>query len=350
MSDVYKIFGGPGSPYSHKVRSVFRYRRIPHTWAVPQGEFSGGGALGSDAAIDGEETDLQKAAKGVVPVVKFPDGSYKADSTPLIYELETRHSGRSVVPPHKGLAFLSHLIEDMADEFLPMPMFFYRWTDDQVWCGRRQMAGWLGAINDEDLDEAAQSFLDRQAGQLAGARNLDPGQMELAYDTFLNIMEEQLRHNLYLFGTRPSLADFGIYGQLTQYAVDPKVCTWMKDKAVRTYQWVHHVDDLSGIEGTWFEPEEALNERLAGFLRYVAEFYLPMGELLTQVAGTDDLEGVANGMKYRVKTFLGLKAELAALSSADLDTIRHMLEETGCWDALQFKDGEEGKVVSVRML
>jgi glutathione S-transferase len=350
MTEPYKIFGGPGSPYSHKVRSVFRYRRIRHTWAVPRGEFSGGGTLGSDAAVGKEVTDLQKAAKGVVPVVKFPDGSYKADSTPLIYELEKRHEGRSVIPPDKGLAFLSHLIEDMADEFLPMPMFFYRWTDDQVWCGRRQMAGWLGAVNDDVLDAAAQSFLDRQAGQLAGARTLDPERMKLAYDSFLEVMEEQLRHNLFLFGSRPSLADFGIYGQLTQYAVDPKVCNWMKDKAVRTYQWVHLVDDLSGVEGNWFEPDEVLNERLEGFLSYVAEFYLPMAELLTQVAGTDDLEGLANGMKYRVKTFLGLKAELAALAPADVATIKPILEKTGCWEALQFKDGEATKVVAIELL
>lgn len=350
VSDVYKIFGGPGSPYSHKVRSVFRYRRIPHTWTVPRGEFSGGGTLGSDAAEGVSATDLQKAAKGVVPVVKFPGGSYKADSTPLIYALEERHEGRSVIPPHKGLAFLSHLIEDMADEFLPMPMFYYRWTDDQVWCGRRQMAGWLGAVGDKELDEAATSFLERQAGQLANARNLDPEKMALAYDRFLSVMEEQLKHDLFLFGSRPSLADFGIYGQLTQYAVDPKVCNWMKDKAVRTYQWVHLVDDLSGVEGEWYEPEDVLNERLAGFLAYVAEFYLPMAQLLTEVAGTDDLEGLANGMKYRVKTFLGLKAELAALSPADVATIKPILEETGCWDALQFKDGEASKVVPIALL
>lgn len=351
MSDVYNIFGGPGSPYSHKVRSVFRYRRIPHTWSVPRGEFSGGGTLGSDAAVGEAATDLQKAAKGVVPVVKFPDGSYKADSTPLIYELEKRHEGRSVIPPHKGLAFLSHLIEDMADEFLPMPMFFYRWTDDQVWCGRRQMAGWLGAVSDAELEEAAQSFLDRQAAQLsAGLSKLDPERMKVAYDRFLEVMEHQLKHDLFLFGSRPSLADFGIYGQLTQYAVDPKVCNWMKDKAVRTYQWVHLVDDLSGVEGNWFEPEEALNERLEGFLSYVAEFYLPMAELLTQVAGTDDLEGLANGMKYRVKTFLGLKAELVALASADVATIKPILEKTGCWEALQFREGEAEKVVAVELL
>jgi glutathione S-transferase len=345
MTTRYQIFGGPGSPYSHKLRSVFRYRRIPHTWCVPQGEFSGGGTLGSDdETADGSH--LARAKKGVVPVVLYPDGNYWADSTPIIYELESRHSERSVIPPHPGLAFLSHLIEDMADEFLPLPMFHYRWTDDRVWCSRRQMFGWNGASSDADLEKSAQAFLDRQVGQLAGgALKREP--MQRAYERFLEMIEDQLRHSLFLFGTRPALADFGLYGQLTQYAVDPTVCAVLKEQAVRTYQWCHFMDDLSGIEGDWSEPEAPLTDQLGAFLRYTAEFYLPMAQALTQNFGTGNLERAANGMSYRVKTFLGLKGELAALSADDVRLIKPALVDAGCWDALQFNEGEAESVVPI---
>ena len=347
MTKPYCIFAGPGSPYSHKVRAVFRYRRIAHQWSVPQGAFSGGGTLGSDT--QDETSHLQKADKGVVPVVLFPDGTYHADSTPIIYALEERHEGRSVMPPHPAMAFLSHLIEDCADEFLPMPMFYYRWTEDQDWCGRRQMAGWHGAIDDKTLDEVSQAFLTRQAGQLANARALNPDNMAKAYDQLLEAMEGQLKERLYLFGSRPSLADFGLYGQLTQYAVDPKVCNWMKDKAVRTYQWVHLVDDLSGIEGEWFEPEECLTPELASHLRLVSQTYLPMVEMFTQAADLKALGTRANGMTYRVRCFLQLKAELAALNELDRALIQPMLEETGCWEALQFKPGEAENAAPIEM-
>lgn len=351
MTTPYKIFGGPGSPYSHKVRAAFRYKRIPHTWTIPQGEFSGGGTLGSDGDgnDEGRGSHLRKAAKGVVPVVLYPDGSYKADSTPLILELDALHADRKIVPPNLGIAFLAHLIEDMADEFLPIPMFHYRWTDDKEWCGRRQMFGWNGPSSDEELDEKAQAFLDRQVGQLSRGAGGGPQRelMEAAWIRFMEVMEDQLRHALFLFGTRPSLAEFGIYGQLTQYTVDPTVSTMMKERAVRSYQWTHYVDDLSGIEGEWFEPKDCLTEQLAGFLRYTADFYVNMIAMIRANNDLEDLAGAANGMKYRLKCFLALKQELADLAPEEVELIRPMLEETGCWQPLQFEEGEREKVVPI---
>lgn len=124
----------------------------------------------------------------------------------------------------------------------------------------------------------------------------------------------------------------------------------MKKSAVRTYQWTHLVDDLSGIEGDWFAPEQVLTDHFAAFLRYTAEFYLPMAERLVAGAGTDDLEGAANGIRYRVKTFLSLKQELAGLDAAEREWVKPVLKDSGCWDALQFAGDEENKVVPVEPL
>ncbi len=76
----YRILGGPGSPYSLKLRAALRCRRLPHDWIVPPGYLGEGG-------------ELKAAGKGMIPVMQLPDGRYWADSSPMILALEERHPG-----------------------------------------------------------------------------------------------------------------------------------------------------------------------------------------------------------------------------------------------------------------
>lgn len=119
-ADRYRIFGGPGSPYSHKVRSVMRSRRIPHEWVIVQGGFDG----------TGQTEKLRHLRTQMFPIVQFPDGTPWTDSTPTIHELEKRHpdDARSVLPPAPAQRFLARLIEDFADEWLPLPLLAFGWT------------------------------------------------------------------------------------------------------------------------------------------------------------------------------------------------------------------------------
>jgi glutathione S-transferase len=88
-TDRYRIIGGPGSPYSHKVRAVMRYRRIPHDWVIVLGGWDG----------TGQTDKLTHLHKNQLPIVLFPDGTPWTDSTPMIHDLETWHESRSVLPP-----------------------------------------------------------------------------------------------------------------------------------------------------------------------------------------------------------------------------------------------------------
>jgi glutathione S-transferase len=342
VTEKYQIYAGPGSPYSHKVRAVFRYRRIPHTWCVPIGGFSGEGSLGSDA--NKADSPLARAAKGVVPVVEYPDGSFWADSTPIIDQLEKRHEGRSVVHPEAAVEFLARLIEDLADEYLPIPMFYSRWTTDKNWCGKRQMVGWSEPINDEELQRRASSFLERQGSQLG---NLDVDQMKTASEAFYHAMENLLSRQHFLFGARPSIADFALFGQLTQYAVDPTLCERMKETAIRTYQWTHLVDDLSGWEGEWLSLADISTEALGPFLELVRDYYLPMGEFVLAISEGQDLTDALNGPGYRAKAFLEVKARFAGLTAEAKSVLEGLLRQHGCWDGLQMSDDEAERVVPI---
>ena len=151
---MYTIYGALGSPYSLKVRAVMRYRRLPHIWVHGHAATSGA---------------LQQVRAPVIPVVQYPDGSFHNDSTPLIYDLEARHPERSVIPDDPAHAFLAHLIEDFADEWLTKAMFGYRWLED---VDQIQMSRWLAfdAMKGGGLETSqnfAEMFRARQVGRMA---------------------------------------------------------------------------------------------------------------------------------------------------------------------------------------
>ena len=109
----YRLLGANASPYSMKMRAVLRYRRLPFIW--------------EPSSLRLPEA-FRAVKPAVVPVLQYPDGHFMNDSTPLAYDLEQQHPGtRSIIPESEGAAFLSDLIEDMADEWGTKCMFHYRW-------------------------------------------------------------------------------------------------------------------------------------------------------------------------------------------------------------------------------
>jgi hypothetical protein len=170
----------------------------------------------------------------------------------------------------------------------------------------------------------------------------------------MGFMEAHLATQLFLFGSCPSIADFGLYGQLSQYAVDPTTSNLMKRKAVRLFQWVQLMDDASGIDGEWSAPEAPLSIGVKGMLKLAGEVALPMMQAAADahVAGKDFQPMVAeirgHGFKtiarpYQAHTLLWLKQGYAALDDAAKARIEPSLAESGCLDWLSFRQGEKEK-------
>jgi len=347
-SDRYRIFGGPGSPYSHKMRAVMRYRRIPHDWVIVLGGFDG----------TAQTEKLKPLGKPMFPIVQFPDGTCWVDSTPIIHELETRHAdGRSVIPPSPADRFLARLVEDFADEWLPLPLLAFRWTsdDDVSFCARRQMHGWLGAVGEDALSAGIARFSTRQRSlrTILGAAN--PAAMPLflrQYEALLDILEAGLSRNLFLFGERPSIADFGLYGMLSQFVIDPTPSKIIRERAVRLFQWTHYIDDLSGHDGEW-SASSASSETVRDLVKLAGRSLVPMMRAVSQAVARGEqmtsyevdgvrLTGIARS--EAANTWLWLKQMFAELSEADRQGLRGLLEEAGFWEALAFTPGEAERV------
>jgi glutathione S-transferase len=325
---TYTIFGGLGSPYSMKMRAVLRYRRLPYIWRQME--------MGDDRVF-------KNVKAPVIPVIQYPDGSWHNDSTPMIFELEAAHRERSIVPDDPGQAFLAYLLEDFADEWGTKPMFHYRWYRER---DQKQMSEWLAfdrlrARGRQSVLDAASAFRARQVGrmELVGCTPQNAATIEETARAILALFEAHVTEEPYLFGSRPSLADFAWMGQLSQLANDPTSADMMRDRFPFTYRWLMNLDDASGVEGAWRDPALPPSAAVLGLLKLAGEIYSPflianmnavlkgaetfsvplMGRLYTQGA-----------FKYQAKCLKELRKAYAELDAATKSKIDPTLADSGC--------------------
>ena len=167
--------------------------------------------------------------------------------------------------------------------------------------------------------------------------------LEESYVRMLAAFEPHVGMTSYLFGSRPSLADFAWFGQLSEMATDPTPMRIMREKAPFTDHWVRRLDDASGVEGNWYPRAQALGGMAEALLRIAGELYLPflVANAEAFARGLDRLEINVWGLpyaltpfKYQVKCLQQLRDTFAALDAEDRVALRPVLERTGCWPHL----------------
>ncbi|MFO1085705.1 MAG: glutathione S-transferase N-terminal domain-containing protein [Reyranellaceae bacterium] len=328
MSGLYTLHGFDPSPYSVKMRALMRYRRIPFVWD----------ALGSP-----RDVAVAAGLPPVIPVLRFPDGRLLNDSTPLAYALEREHAGRAVVPEDPVLAYLSDLLEDFGDEWVTKMMFHYRW----YYAADRAFAQtWIVTSRDPTMEAHArqkvmQAFNDRQVGRMAlvGCTEQNKPVIEASYRFVLDTLDRHVRTLPYLLGSRPCLGDFGLYGQLQILSVDPTPAAEMRARAPDVFCWLLRLDDASGIEGQWIDPEAPLPATVEALLGHMAQTYLPFlaanAKAVQESAPELEVELLGRPFaqapfRYQAKCYDALRKRRATLPADALRRLDPILEEAGC--------------------
>lgn len=331
--NVYTIYGGLGSPYSMKMRAVLRYRRLPYVWRQ----------MGM-----GDDKVFQHVKAPVIPVIQYPDGTWHNDSTPMIFELEAREKARSIVPDDAGQAFLAFLLEDFADEWGTKAMFHYRWFRER---DQKQMSEWLafdrmGARGKASVLRAAEAFRNRQVGRMAivGCTPENAPIIEATAERFLSTFEAHVTEEAFLFGTRPSLADFGWMGQLSQLATDPTPHDLLREKFPFTTRWLAELDDASGVEGEWRAPSAPVPAAVKGLLALAGEVYFPflLANADAIAKGQETLSLTLLGrpyaqgaFKYQARCLAQLRAAYGKLDAGAKALVDPILTEIGCLQPLK---------------
>ncbi len=331
MDGTYRIFGAELSPYSVKVRSYFRYKRIPHRWIV------------RNAASQGE---YQKHAKlPLVPLVVTPENEGIQDSTPIIERLESRFPEPSIHPGDPVAAFVSVLVEEFGDEWGNKWMFHYRWARevDQLSAAGRIARMMMPDAPEEQLLAMIAQVRGRMTGRVwfVGSSTENATQIEDSFCETLALLEAHLANRPYLFGGRPAFGDFALWGQFYNAWTDPTPGAIIEGRAPSVLAWIQRML-FPRTEGE-FELWQSLQPTMMPLLeRQVGRLFMPwtVANAEALAAGQEEFTVELGGrkwtqrpQKYHARSLGALREKYAAL--ADKRAIDAVLDRAGCLGALR---------------
>ena len=335
MTEKYSIYGNELSPYSVKVRSYFRYKKIKHEWI--------------ERNLKNQKAFNKLAKIQIIPLVHCPNGEVLQDSTPIILKMEEEFKNKPVVPKEPALAFLSRLVEEYADEWAVKHMCHYRWHYEENLdaAGKRfaklfvpeiiQQIIWLRPFF---LNKAANAFKARMSKRLwvVGSNDVTGISIEESFKNLIDLLDKHLETRPYIFGNRPSIADFALWGHIYNANSDVTANELIQERAPKLNNWIERMLDPEEMGD--FEKWHDLKPTLLPLIKEeIAETFLPWvianndavknnkDELSITLKGRPFVHKVTPVQKFHAKSFKLLMEHYRAVSEdQELDAI---LVETG---------------------
>jgi hypothetical protein len=232
------------------------------------------------------------------------------------------------------------LIEEYADEWGNKWMFHYRWAyAPDCWATAERIALQLaGAKGPLAIAEARAAVAERMSGRLGfvGSNPTTRPLIEASFKRVLAILDDHLKDRAYVFGGKPTLADFGLWGQLYECATDPTPGAIMRGSAPHVMAWVGRMVQPKD-EGP-LEAWTALAPGLAPLLKEeVAALFLPWSAANAEAIARGDktftttlagAQWTQEPQKYHARSLAELRRKHQAAKAAP--GLAAILEETGC--------------------
>jgi len=264
MPRPYRIYGHTLSFFTRKLTGYMSYKGLPwlqRTKAYPDH------VLASDWP-------------GGMPVVETPDGDIIWDTTSIILHLEERYRQHAVLPEDETLRFLCFAIEDFCDEWLyrcgpPTRWYFEENAQYARWEIGRE-ASIHRAVSRDEAGADAEARLKSSTPPFGAT----PQNVQCWVDDVLRPWQRAvgklLQERSYLFGERPSLADFAIYGgNEAHFNREPLCRRWLEADAPRLVDHTHRLFEPEDQDfGDWCRVDD-IPDALIALLAEIGRHYLP---------------------------------------------------------------------------
>jgi glutathione S-transferase len=321
--DVFEVFGLDQSYFTRKVTGYLDHKQL--RWVLRRC-----GGLHPDLVARG--------FPGGIPAVQTPAGELMWDSTAMIGYIEGRFPHPSVLPSDPVWSFLSYLIDDVCDEWLYRPAVGSRWfIDENARFGGYELGRDMSVQLPVSADQAQQmtaAFVRSSCGPLGVSAQNIQSWIDEVLRPWMRVLGRHLGSAAtpYLFGARPALADFAVFGGCAaHFANDPACRRWMDEDAPALVRHTHRMLEPFGREyGEWLTAG-AVPDTLVAVLAEAGRLYLPWVAVAT-VRGEAEL-AFASGQRVviRATEFLTdarsmLLARYRALRNDALDAV---LERAG---------------------
>jgi len=268
MAGMFTQIGVPLSLYSGKTRAYLLHKRIPFV------------ERGSNLWEYGI-TIPRRTKAAAVPVVITPEGEYLQDTSVIIDRLEARFPQNPVLPATPILRFSAYLFELWGDEFwLPLAMHT-RWSHPENRplfihdAGDALLSGmprWLKNLIGAKHARLMKSYADGLLGINDETRPL----LDRFLQIHLDALDAHFADHPFLFGTCPSLGDFGLIGPLYAHiGRDP----WSRRELIvprrHLAAWIERMyQPDSSLNGRFFS-EDRLPDSLTVALRSIFDEMVP---------------------------------------------------------------------------
>lgn len=339
--DKYFLLSMQLSWYSAKVRPYLRFKRIAFDERNP-------------TAWEYYVVIPRHCGHAVVPIVVTPDGEWLQDSSVIIERLEQRHPEHPVVPTTPRQRFAAYLLELWADEFWlsagvharwSFPENYPKWRDELS----KAFAPGFPSFIQRVLPLVPKRFM-QQVNRHLGATSQQVPTIERWMALHLDNLERHFAALPYIFGTRPSLADFSLAGPICGHLrYDESAKRRLLHPRPHLLAWSERMASADPTPPGEFLPgdgipetlrpsiDSALNEMvpmLEGIVRQVQAMQCPKGGHLPRFSGLVEcpLAGAAfsrQGMPYALWMAQRLLDLLADMPRDQADDVRGWLVGTG---------------------